>query len=176
MPSWRRGEYVITTDPRRVDLDVVHGFLASCYWAAGIPRAVVKRSVENALNFSVWHEPKRGPRVQVGFARVITDFATFGYVGDVFVLEAHRGRGLSKWLLETIVAHPRLQGFRRWCLLTRDAHGLYARSGFTPLASPDRWMERWTPEVYAAPAAGAGRARSGRATRPKKGSTKRRGR
>jgi GNAT superfamily N-acetyltransferase len=147
--EWRQGEYVITTDPTRVDLDVVHGFLTTSYWAAGIPREVVKRSIEHALNFSVWHEPPDGAPAQVGFARVVTDFATFGYVGDVFVLGPHRGRGLSKWLMRVIVEHPDLQGFRRWCLLTRDAHGLYAGAGFKPLAAPDRWMERWTPNAYA---------------------------
>jgi GNAT superfamily N-acetyltransferase len=84
----------------------------------------------------------------VGFARVITDYATFGYLGDVFVLESHRGRGLSKWVMELIVAHPDLQGFRRWVLLTRDAHGLYRQFGFTAIAAPDRYMERWTPEAY----------------------------
>jgi GNAT superfamily N-acetyltransferase len=85
----------------------------------------------------------------VGFARVLTDHATFGYLGDVYVLEAHRGRGLSKWMMRVIVEHPDLQGFRRWSLLTRDAHGLYRQFGFTPLAAPDRWMERWIPDAYA---------------------------
>jgi len=149
MEEWRQGEYVITTDRARVDLDVVHGFLVSSYWAAGIPREIVERAVGNSLNFSVWHEPAGGVAAQVGFARVITDYATFAYIGDVFVVEAHRGRGLSKWLMREVCAHPRLQGFRRTLLATRDAHGLYAREGFTPLAAPDRWMERWTPNVYA---------------------------
>jgi GNAT superfamily N-acetyltransferase len=96
----------------------------------------------------VWHEPPGGPAAQVGFARVITDFATFGYLGDVYVLEAYRGRGLSRWLMEVITAHPDLQGFRRWVLLTRDAHGLYSKFGYTPLPAPDRYMERWTPDLY----------------------------
>ena len=144
MSEWRRGEYTITTDPARVDLAVVHGFLTTCYWAKGIPLELVRRSIEHSLAFSVYD----GER-QVGFARVITDYATFAYLGDVFVLESHRGRGLSKWLMEVVVAHPQLQGFRRWVLLTRDAHGLYQQAGFTPLADPPRWMERWTPNVYA---------------------------
>ena len=148
MDEWRQDGYLITTDPARVDLDAVHGFLARSYWAAGIPREVVERSVANSLNFSVWHEPAGGGGTLAGFARVITDYATFGYVGDVFVLEAHRGRGLSRWLMRVVVAHPRLQGFRRWSLLTRDAHRLYEQVGFTPLAAPDRWMERWTPNAY----------------------------
>jgi GNAT superfamily N-acetyltransferase len=144
MTEWHRGEYTVTTDPARVDLAVVHGYLAGSYWAKDIPLEVVRRSIEHSLNFSVYHGAE-----QVGFARVITDYATFGYVGDVFVLEAHRGRGLSKWVMELIVAHPKLQGFRRWVLLTRDAHGLYRQFGFTPIAAPDRYMERWRPNAYA---------------------------
>ena len=143
MTEWQRGEYTVTTDPARVDLAVVHGYLADSYWAKGIPLEVVRRAIANSLNFSIHHGA-----TQVGFARVITDYATFGYVGDVFVLEPHRGRGLSKWVMELIVAHPELQGFRRWVLLTRDAHGLYRQFGFTAIAAPDRYMERWTPEAY----------------------------
>jgi GNAT superfamily N-acetyltransferase len=143
MSEWRRGEYTITTDPARVDLAVVHGFLTTCYWAKGIPLELVRRSIEHSLAFSVYD----GDR-QVGFARVITDYATFAYLGDVFVLESHRGRGLSKWLMEVVVAHPQLQGFRRWVLLTRDAHGLYRQFGFAAVAAPERYMERWTPDLY----------------------------
>ena len=141
--EWHRDGFTISTDPARLDLDMIHGFLSSCYWATGIPRDVVERSIANSLCFGVY-EPAR----QVGFARVITDRATFGYLGDVFVLESHRGRGLSKWLMECVHAHPELQGFRRWVLLTRDAHGLYAQHGWTPIANPGRYMERWTPDVY----------------------------
>ncbi|HEY2955530.1 MAG TPA: GNAT family N-acetyltransferase [Candidatus Eisenbacteria bacterium] len=143
MTEWRRGEYTLTTDPARVDLAVVHGYLAGSYWAKDIPLEVVRRSIEHSLNFSLLHAGK-----QVGFSRVITDYATFAYVGDVFVLEEHRGRGLSKWMMEVIVAHPDLQGFRRWVLLTRDAHGLYAQYGFRALKAPERYMERWVPEAY----------------------------
>jgi GNAT superfamily N-acetyltransferase len=143
MSEWRRGEYTITTDPARVDLAVVHGFLTTCYWAKGIPLELVRRSIEHSLAFSVYD----GDR-QVGFARVITDYATFAYLGDVFVLESHRGRGLSKWLMEVVVAHPQLQGFRRWVLLTRDAHGLYRQFGFAAVAAPERYMERWAPDIY----------------------------
>ena len=141
--EWQRDGYTLTTDPARVDLALVHGYLAQSYWAKGIPLEVVRRSIEHSLNFTLLHGTE-----QVGFARVITDYATFAYVGDVFVLEPHRGRGLSKWMMRVIVEHPELQGFRRWSLLTRDAHGLYAQVGFTPLAAPDRWMERWTPDAY----------------------------
>jgi GNAT superfamily N-acetyltransferase len=139
-----RGEFVISTDRARLDLDVIHGFLTNCYWAKGIPRDVVARSIEHSLCFGVYD----GSGAQVGFARVISDFATVAYVGDVFVLESHRGRGLSKWLMECMMQHPALQGLRRWILLTRDAHGLYAQFGFTPLAVPDRYMELHNADVY----------------------------
>ena len=148
--EWTRAEYRLTTDPARVDVAAVHAYLARSYWAAGIPLELVRRSIEHSLNFSLWHEPPAGGARQVGFARVITDYATFGYLGDVYVLEEHRGRGLSKWMMRVVVEHPELQGFRRWALLTRDAHGLYAQVGFTPLSDPSRWMELWTPGVYAA--------------------------
>jgi len=163
--EWHRDGYTIGTDPAWLDLGVIHGFLAASYWATGIPREVVRRSIEHSINFGVYATagvpggpsarasgsgatPGRGS--QVGFARVITDRATFGYLGDVFVLESHRGCGLSKWLMECIDAHPDLQGFRRWVLLTRDAHGLYRRFGFTSLAAPERYLERWAPNVYGA--------------------------
>jgi GNAT superfamily N-acetyltransferase len=142
--EWRRGEFTISTDRTRIDLDVVHGFLTTSYWAGGIPRDVVARSLDHSLNFSLFE----GAR-QIGFARVITDRATFAYLGDVFVLDEYRGRGLAGWMLEVIQAHPELQGLRRWVLLTRDAHALYARAGWAPLAAPDRYMERWFKGVYA---------------------------
>ena len=141
--EWTRGEYIISTDLGRIDLDVVHGFLTTCYWAEGIPREVVARSIAHSLCFGLYHQGR-----QIGFARVISDRATFGYLGDVFVLEAFRGRGLARWLMEVIHAQPELQGFRRWVLLTRDAHALYAQAGYAPLAAPDRYMERWAKGVY----------------------------
>ena len=141
--EWSRDGFTISTDPARIDLDVVHGFLTTCYWAEGIPREVVARSIEHSLCFGLYHEGR-----QIGFARVISDRATFGYLGDVFVLEAFRGRGLARWLMEVIHAHPELQGFRRWVLLTRDAHALYAQAGYTALAAPGRYMERWAKDVY----------------------------
>jgi len=141
-----RGEYTISTDPGKLDLDVVHGYLTQSYWAQGIPRDVVRRSIAHSIPFGLYHGGH-----QVGFARWITDHATFAYLGDVFVLEAWRGRGLSRWLMEVMSAHPELQGFRRWILLTRDAHGLYEKFGFTPLADPKRWMEKWAPDVYRMP-------------------------
>jgi GNAT superfamily N-acetyltransferase len=154
----RRGEFVISTDRARLDLDAIHEFLANCYWAKGIPREVVSRSIEHSLCFGIYHEvgekspvlarPVRSGALQVGFARVISDFATVAYLGDVFVLETYRGRGLSKWMMECIMQHPSLQGLRRWILLTRDAHRLYAKSGFTPLKTPDRYMELHRADIY----------------------------
>ena len=143
----RRGEFLISTDPARLDLDVIYGFLTNCYWAKGIPREVVARSIEHALCFGVYDGSGR----QVGFARVISDRATIAYVGDVFVLESHRGLGLGKWLMECITRHPALQNLRRWILTTRDAHGLYSQVGFTPLKSPERFMELHRPDVYGSP-------------------------
>ena len=134
--EYRRGEFVISTDPERLDLNVVHGFLTECYWAKGIPREVVARSIDNSLCFGLYDNSE-----QAGFARVISDYATYAYVGDVFVLDSYRGRGLGKWLMECIMQHPRLQGLRRWSLVTEDAQGLYAQFGFTPLRMPERHME-----------------------------------
>jgi GNAT superfamily N-acetyltransferase len=146
--EYRRGEFLISTDRERLSLDVVHDFLTNCYWAKGIPRDVVARSIEHSLCFGVYDG--KDADAQVGFARVVSDFATVAYLGDVFVLESHRGRGLSKWLMECIVQHPALQNLRRWILLTRDAHGLYSQFGFTPLKAADRYMELHRPDVYEA--------------------------
>ncbi|MGA9389558.1 MAG: GNAT family N-acetyltransferase [Candidatus Sulfotelmatobacter sp.] len=142
--EYRRGEFLISTRRERLDLDVVHGFLTNCYWAKGIPREVVARSMEHSLCFGIYD----GDGAQVGFARVISDFATFAYIGDVFVLESQRGRGLGKWLIECITRHPALQNLRRWVLMTRDAHGLYSQFGFTPLKAPERCMELHRPDIY----------------------------
>src|SRR5271154_7261788 len=155
----RDGEYVVSTDPARLDLDVIHGFLTNCYWAKGISREVVARSIEHSLCFGIYDESppfgsaqgKHGAPVQVGFARVISDFATIAYIGDVFVLETHRDRGLGKWLMECIVAHPELQGLRRWILTTRDAHGLYSQVGFAPVKAPERYMELYRANIYETP-------------------------
>jgi GNAT superfamily N-acetyltransferase len=141
--EYHKGEFTVSTDRARIELEVVHGFLTECYWAKGISRDVVARSIENSLCFGVYAEGK-----QVGFARVISDFATFAYIGDVFVLESFRGRGLGKWLMECIIKHPRLQGLRRWSLVTRDGHGLYSQFGFEPLKKPRNYMELHRPDVY----------------------------
>jgi GNAT superfamily N-acetyltransferase len=148
--TWHRGEYTISADPHRLDLGVIHSFLARSYWSPGIPLETVRVAVENSMPFGVFHG-----ETQVGFARLITDRASFAYLADVFVLEEHRGKGLATWLAEVIVGHPELQGLRRWMLATADAHGLYAKVGFVPLAAPERWMERHFPARYAAPAAGS---------------------
>jgi GNAT superfamily N-acetyltransferase len=135
--EWRHNGYVISTDASRLDLRAVHDFLRNSYWAAGVPFEVVERSVENSMVFGVYSGEE-----QVGFARVITDRATFAYLADVFVLEAHRGRGVGKWLMGTIFSHPDLQGLRRFMLATRDAHELYRSHGFDGLGSPEIFMER----------------------------------
>jgi GNAT superfamily N-acetyltransferase len=141
--EWWHGEYLISTDQSRLDVPAIHAFLTSAYWAADIPIEVVQRSIKGSLAFGLY----QGDR-QIGFARVITDYATFAYIGDVFMLEDYRGRGLARWLMEVVVAHPRLQGLRRWLLATRDAHALYRTVGFAPLAAPERWMERRFPDVH----------------------------
>jgi GNAT superfamily N-acetyltransferase len=137
----QREGYEISTDPARIDRDLVHRFLSEeAYWARGIPRAVVDRSIENSLCFGLY----RGTE-QVGFARVVTDRAAIAYLGDVFIVPGHRGRGLGTWLVETVLAHPDLQGLRRFMLGTADAHSLYERFGFRALAQPQRMMEIASP-------------------------------
>ena len=145
--SWERGDYLISTDRSRLDVELIHDFLSrTSYWASGRTLEVVQRSIENSLAFGVYKENH-----QVGFARVVTDYATFAWVADVFVLTEHRGRGLSKWLMEVMLSHRRLQGFRRWVLATKDAHELYARFGFIPMHRPERWMERPDPNMLESP-------------------------
>jgi GNAT superfamily N-acetyltransferase len=133
----------ISTDPGRLDIDMVHRFLCRSYWAEGIPREIVERSIRNSLCFGAYMGS-----AQVGFARVISDRATYAYVADVFVLEEFRGKGIGRSIMETIMAHPDLQGLRRWSLLTRDAHGLYRRFGFTDPRHPGRFMEISNPDLY----------------------------
>jgi GNAT superfamily N-acetyltransferase len=141
----QRGNYRISTDPGRLDLDAIHAYLVRSYWAEGIPKSIVARSITGSLCFGLFDDHS-----QVGFARVISDRATFAYLCDVYVLEAHRGRGLSKWLMEVVTAHPELQGLRRFALGTRDAHGLYVKFGFTPPARPETFMEIARPGLYKA--------------------------
>ena len=145
--EWQQGEYTISDERGRVDLGLVHRFVSEeSYWGQGRSLEVVRRSLEGSKPFGVY----RGPEM-VGFARVVTDYATYAWVADVFVVAEHRGRGLSKWLMETMLAHPELQGFRRWVLATKDAHGLYRQFGFRELKRPERWMERPDPNMKESP-------------------------
>ena len=141
--EWAKDGFTITTEKEKIDIPYVHRFLRQSYWACTIPVEVVQRSIEGSLCFAVFHQQK-----QIGFARVITDEATFAYLADVFIDEHYRGEGLSKWLMEIIMGHPSLQGLRRFMLATRDAHGLYSRFGFSPLTNTDRWMQIHNPDVY----------------------------
>ncbi|MBD2103807.1 GNAT family N-acetyltransferase [Leptolyngbya sp. FACHB-261] len=136
--EWCRGEYLISTDAARLDLPFIHDFLTHSYWANGRSIEVVKRSVENSLSFGLYRESQ-----QIGFGRVITDYATFAYLADVFVVEAFRGKGLGQWLLQVVIAHPELQGLRKWMLGTIDAHGFYRKFQFSQVRHPERLMERW---------------------------------
>ena len=137
-------EFNVSSDKNKLDIDLIHDFLSTkAYWCLNIPRETVERSIQNSLCFGVFHEEK-----QVGFARIISDYATIAYLGDVFVLEEYRGKGLSKLLIETIMAHPDLQGLRRWILLTRDAHDLYRKFGWKDIAEPVVWMEVRNKNVY----------------------------
>lgn len=139
----QREGYSITTDTTFFNLEYIHHFLTHSYWAENIPIETVQKSIDNSICFGVFHLGK-----QIGFARMITDKATFGYLADVFIDEAYRGQGLSKWLMEEIMKHPDLQGLRRIMLATRDAHGLYAQYGFVPLTHTDRWMHIHQPDMY----------------------------
>ncbi len=136
--------YSIETGTAKMDIPVIHNYLANeSYWAKNVPLHIVEKYVQHSFNFGVFYRNE-----QVGYARVITDYTTIAYLGDVFILQEHRGKGLSKWLMQTIMDHPELQGLRRWILATADAHGLYKQFGWTPLKIPDRWMEFHNPDVY----------------------------
>ena len=141
--EWTKDDFSISTDKEKLAIDFIHGYLRQSYWAENIPLDVVQRSVKGSLCFGVYHGDK-----QIGFARVITDEATFAYLCDVFIDEGFRGKGLSKWLMETILAYPGLQGLRRFMLATRDAHGLYRQFGFEELTFTDRWMHKHRPNAY----------------------------
>ena len=141
--EWRKDEYLLSTDRSKIDIEVVHRFLSNSYWAERIPLGVVKKSIDNSLCFGMYRHHNL-----IAFARVISDFATFAYLADVFIVAEERGKGLSKWLIRTIMDHPQLQGLRRFTLATRDAHDLYARFGFSPFDKPERWMQKHDPDVY----------------------------
>jgi len=135
--------FTISTEKEKLDIELIHSFLNRTYWAEGISKETIRRSIEGSLCFGLFENDK-----QVGFARMITDKATFAYLADVFIIEEYRGRGLSKWLMGVIMSHPDLQGLRRMILATKDAHGLYKQFGFTPLINVDRWMQILDPDVY----------------------------
>ena len=140
---WTRGPYRITDRAEDLDVGVIHAFLTESYWARGISREIVERAIRGSLCFGLYHDER-----QVGFARAVSDRATFAYLADVFVVEDERGRGLARWLVATVLGHPELQGLRRWLLATRDAHGLYAGLGFAPLADPSIVMTIHRPDIY----------------------------
>ena len=140
---WDRDSFTVTCDPSRIDRAAVHAFLSQSYWARGIGREVVDRSIDGSLCFALLEGDQ-----QIGFARVIPDRATFAYLGDVHVLDGWRGRGLGRWLMDCVMAHPHLAGLRRWVLVTRDAHELYVPLGFRPLANPTGYMELHRPDIY----------------------------
>jgi GNAT superfamily N-acetyltransferase len=145
--------YTITDDPARLDVDAIHAYLTRSYWAANVPLEIVERSVCDSLCLGLYAPSGE----QVGLARVVTDYATYAWLCDVYVLEPHRGRGLSKALMRAVLSHPRLQTVRRFTLATRDAHGLYAQFGFTPLAKPETQMEKRNPQSWQQPPAAPSR-------------------
>ena len=139
-----KGDFTISTDKSKLDLEVIHDYLANqSYWSKNIPKERIRKSIANALCFGIYYKDK-----QIGYAKVVSDFSTMAYLGDVFVLEDYRGQGLSKWLMETIMSHPEITGLRRWILLTSDAHELYKKFGWQPIASPEKWMEIHRPDIF----------------------------
>jgi GNAT superfamily N-acetyltransferase len=142
--EWLQGDFLISTDKALLQVDTIQAFLSEdSYWAKTRTREQTERAIENSICFGLYQGGD-----QIGFARVVTDKATFAYLGDVFILHSHRGGGLGKWLMETVVSHPELKGLRRWVLATRDAHDLYKKYGFDQLRFPERWMEKALPDAY----------------------------
>ena len=138
--EYKRDNFSISDDPVKLDIDAICDFLSRAYWADTRPREVIEKSIQFSLNFGVYDGEK-----QIGYARVVTDRAIFAYLCDVFIHEDYRGQDLGKWMMECVMSHPDLQSMKRWCLLTRDAHGLYRQFGFTELNDPSRWMEKLDP-------------------------------
>ncbi|MEZ4755787.1 MAG: GNAT family N-acetyltransferase [Flavobacteriales bacterium] len=139
-----KDDFCISTDKTKLDLDAIHDFLSTqAYWCLNIPKEKVQIAIDNSLCFGVYKEKK-----QIGFARIISDFSTIAYLGDVYILKEYRGKGLSKWLMETVMDYSQLQGLRRWILLTGDAHGLYRQFGWTNIADSTKWMEIHNKNVY----------------------------
>lgn len=142
--KWQKGEFIITTNPEDLQIDAILDYLVNqSYWANKRTNEQMEIIINNSLCFGVYKNEK-----QIGFARVVTDYATFAYLGDVYILPDLQGNGLGKWLMEVISDHPHLQGFRRWVLATRDAHGLYEKYGFSEFKHPERWMEKAAPDAY----------------------------
>lgn len=139
-----KDDYCISTNREKLDVNAIHNFLSTqSYWCQNIPVETVIKSIDNSLNFGLYYEDQ-----QIGFARIISDFSTMAYLADVYVLPEHRGKGLSKWMMQVIMSHPELQGLRRWMLLTADAHGLYKQFGWKEIANPDRYMELHNKNIY----------------------------
>ncbi|MGA7160274.1 MAG: GNAT family N-acetyltransferase [Bacteroidota bacterium] len=141
--EYRRGKFSVSADPSKLDIEAIHDFLTHCYWSEGISKKTVARAIEHSLCFGLFEGNK-----QIGFARVISDRATYAYLCDVYVLETYRGKGLGTWLMSCVMKHPDLQGLRRFTLLTRDAHGLYQKFGFTAAKNPSRYMEIHNADIY----------------------------
>jgi GNAT superfamily N-acetyltransferase len=142
--EWTKDGFDISTEASRLQIDAIHSFLSEeSYWAGNRSREKTEIAIANSLNFGLYFNG-----CQIGFARVVSDFATFAYIGDVFVIPEFQGRGLGAWLMDVIVNHPDLQGLRRWVLATRDAHGLYEKFEFSELRHPERWMEKTAPDAY----------------------------
>jgi len=160
------GDYTLSTDKTKLDIPFIHSFLSKeAYWSLNIPLDTVERAIDGSICFGIYHAPQSTPgqppqstsgqtnqstsgQTQVGFARIITDYATIAYLGDVFVIPSHRGRGLSKWMIQQVMTHPNLQGLRRWVLLTADAHELYRKFGWVSIPHPEKYMELHDPNVY----------------------------
>jgi GNAT superfamily N-acetyltransferase len=150
-PDVTNGSYTVTADRQRIDGDAVHQFLTGCFWARGVSRELVAKSIAHSLCFGLFHET-----AQIGFARVVTDYSTYAYLCDVYVLEAHRGKGLGKWMMAFVMEHPELRGLRRFQLVTRDAHALYSRFGFATPEHPERHMEIFHSGLYSGEASREG--------------------
>ncbi|MFZ1281903.1 MAG: GNAT family N-acetyltransferase [Ignavibacteriaceae bacterium] len=139
-----KDDHCISTNRAKLDVNAIHNFLSTqSYWCQNIPIQTVIKSIDNSLNFGLYYKDK-----QIGYARIISDFSTMAYLADVYVLPEHRGKGLSKWMMQVIMSHPELQGLRRWMLLTADAHGLYKQFGWKEIANPDRYMELHNKNIY----------------------------
>ncbi|NQZ07831.1 MAG: GNAT family N-acetyltransferase [Algicola sp.] len=141
--QWKKDNYLISTDKVLLDFELIYQFISTSYWAKGIPKETLQKALDGSLCFGLYHDGK-----QIGLSRMITDNATFAYLADVFVLEEYRGKGLSKWMMECVLAHPSLQGLRRIMLATADAHGLYEKYGFTAISMPEMLMQIHRPDAY----------------------------